>query len=168
MDYKYIENEVLKAKNNDSIAILNIINCFKPYCLTLIKNTNVKSYDKEDLLQELNIKIVQCIKKYNKENKFVGYCTKALKNHIYNLYNKNKNYDIQLSDKVENKLDLYLDKYNNIEYINLLNDIEKNVILLYYINGNTLREVSSNLKISYSKTVSIRNKALTKLRNEIK
>lgn len=168
MDYDFIEEEVKKAKTNDSKAIINIINSFKPYCLTLIKNTEIKGYDKEDLLQELNIKIIKCILKYNKDKKFVGYCTRALKNHMYYLYRNNKNNNISLTDTLDNKINSHYDTYNNFDYLKKLNKLEKNIIVLYYINGNTLKKISNLLNINYSKTIMLKNNAIIKIKNEMK
>lgn len=168
MNYKYIEEQVQLAKDKDNMAIINILNEFKPYCYTLISNTKIKNYDRQDLMQELQIKIVECIDRYNKKNKFVGYCTRSLKNHIYYLYRNNKsNNDISLTEIMDNKINIHYDSYNNFEYLNKLNELEKKVIILYYIEGNTLRKISDILEINYSKIVMVKNKTLLKIKKEI-
>lgn len=170
MNYEEIEKQVILAKENNDNAIINILEAFKPYIITLIKNTKVNGYTREDLVQELNIKILECINKYNGENTFVGYCTRALKNRIYNLYKNNKKHDnLELQDNNFKNENFEFDNYKieNLLFSNLsLNDIEKNIMILYYINRHTLKEISVILGIPYFKVISLKKLALKKLKYE--
>lgn len=170
MNYDYIEELIrLAKKSDDKEVIIKILDEFKPYIYTLIKNTKVNGFNNDDLFQELNIKIIECIHKYNSNNTFVGYCTMALKNCIYNLYNSNKKYcSLELFENIDKnyKNDNY--EVENILFCNKsLNDIEKRILIMYYIDRHTFKDISQLLGIPYSKIMGLKKVALKKLKNEI-
>lgn len=62
MSSKKMRKTLMRAKEGDENAILDIINTFKPL---LYKNSFINGVYDEDCFQELNIKLLNCIKAFD-------------------------------------------------------------------------------------------------------
>lgn len=87
---KNINPLIIKAKSNDSDAMLEIINMLKPYIVKNARTTYIKGYDIEDLIQYGIMSAIQAVKSYdvNKNSCFIPYATCAIKNNYNYLIRK--------------------------------------------------------------------------------
>ena len=65
---------------------------------------------------------------------------------------------------------LLMDEKKNIlkKYIDMLEDIEKNVLMMYYYDELTLKEIGNILNLTESRICQIHSKSIIKLRAKLK
>lgn len=176
MEIKEIELLVRKAKLGDSKAIESLFFAFTPYINLLVSKFHIRGYDKDDLVQESFIVLNNAINKYNCNNTFVSYVTRALKNNIIYLLRKSTSHDktIMIDNLLEDSSNLELDVLNHIDLEHLscsmknLSELEVKIIKDYYFNDYTLMSISKQLDEKYITTAKRKDRAITKLRNYLK
>lgn len=173
---------IISAKSGDKRAKEEIINRLQPLIISSIKRYYNYSYEYEDLVQDGNLMILQCIEDYDESKgaQFLGYVKLRLK-YMYLLKHRTKRHlslnepaedgEIEIIDILvsENKgvLDLVLEKEMSIRLrkaIEGLTSRQREIIICYYIGGRTLEEVSEMLGISYRTVVNTKARAMEKLK----
>ena len=112
MNYDYIENLVLKAKNGDALSKEKLAEEFRPLIINISKKTFLHGYDKNDLQNDCYRTLFKCVCLYKMENhRFVAYATNAIKNNINDLIKRSKTRSLAegreslcLSDNLEHSL----------------------------------------------------------------
>ena len=109
--------------------------------------------DIEDAIQETMIETYKSIKKLNDPNKFKKWVIKILINKCNRIYRKKYKTDISIDEynvetlksnniiDVENKLNFY-------DIIKILNYEERLIIILYYMEDYSVKEIKSILKMN--------------------
>lgn len=157
-----IEDLVKKAKKGDHKAFSDLIKYFENDMYKVAKCRLEKEDDALDALQETIISAFNSIKNLSNAKAFKAWIIKILINNCNAIYRENKNsntisidqYDIDNSD-----ISTY-DISSNIEFeslISILNQEEKTIMILYYSEKYTTKEISKILKINES---TIRSKIL--------
>lgn len=182
MDFDYIEDLVIKCKNNDIKSKERLAEQFKPLILNLSKKCYIHGYTIYDLQNECYSSLFYCVRKYNIEtHRFVSYATAAIKNNLYALIKKNKSRSIiegsealTFSENIEDKMlidpldieELICNKDNAdaIRHaVENLDEEDKELIEYVFFKGHTVKEYSIMKRLNYSTAVLRKNGALDKL-----
>lgn len=151
-----MEKLVRKARDGDKDAFVELIHIIEKdlYNIAQIKINNIE--DINDVIQETMLKAFKSLKSLNEPKYFKTWITKILINECNKFYIK-KFKHIALLDKIiknkdDNELDLVI---NEIEYkmdyntiMKKLNSKEKTVIILYFYNRFSKKEIADILNIS--------------------
>lgn len=162
----------------------------------IVKKFDTKNKEQDDLISIGTIGLIKGVDTFQKSkgNRLTTYCAKCIQNEIlmyFRANNKNnKNLSLNESigyDKDGNEITIIdilkspkpeflddIDKKDNInmlkEYINLLNDREKEIIIrrygLFNTSEETQKQIAKNLGISRSYVSRIEKRALTKILRE--
>ena len=119
---------ILMAQAGDEEAFANMILYIKDDLYKIAKTRIANETDIEDAIQETMIETYKSIKKLNDPNKFKKWVIKIL-------INKCNRID------VENKLNFY-------DIIKILNYEERLIIILYYMEDYSVKEIKSILKMN--------------------
>lgn len=187
MDYERIEKLVIKAKDNDKDAKEDIINKFKPYVLTISKNTHIHGYDFYDIQNECFKTVLNCIELYDPTNKkFIGYVLTAVRNSIKQLMKKtdrrrksegiealilNDNLELTLCSEEQSTLDFLCERCELTllkQAINSLTETEQELIRYIFFDKNTLKSYAEFKSVCYTTATNRRNIALSKLLSYMK
>lgn len=187
MDYEIIEKLVLKAKDNDKNAKEDIINRFKPYVLTISKNTYIHGYDFYDIQNECYKTVLNCIELYDPTNKkFIGYVLTSIRNSVKQLIKKsdrrrtsegiealilNENLELTLCSEEQSILDFLCERCELIllrQAIDSLNEKEQELIKYIFFEKNTLKSYADFKCICYTTATNWRNTVLNKLLSYMK
>ena len=172
---------VLRAKAGDVEAKEEIITRLQPLVLSSIKRYYYKSHEFEDLVQDGNIKILECIEDFepNRGVYFLGYVKTMLK--FMYLDKHKKKYHTSLNEKVGDGeteiIDLLVSEDRDIlesilmdekvkelnQALAILTTRQKEIIILFYIERMSMGDIASKLGISYRTVVNTKTTALKKL-----
>ena len=152
-----MEELVLRAKNGDADAytqlILGIRNDLYKICKMRLTNDD----EIEDMIQDTMIQTFKNIKKLKDPNKFKWWVIKILINHCNHDYRKkNKRKIVNMEDDFNHfENELYSNNIETIEsdmaFYQLLSNLkyeERMIIILYYSEQFTFKEISQILKIN--------------------
>ncbi|HAT4350068.1 TPA: sigma-70 family RNA polymerase sigma factor [Clostridium perfringens] len=173
-DLNELEQNVLKAKNNDYIAKEYIIYFFMPYIKKISNRYFIRNYDKEDITNFLIIALLEAVNKYKYENNFFWYAINTMRNRIYNeIRNKKKeesfiNIDNLILYSNEDKLDNNLINEEKIRVLKksllALDEDELKLIYDLYYLGKTLKELSLSNDINYYTLATKKRRVINKLK----
>lgn len=182
--YKEINNLLEKSRKGDVSSKEKILKNLKPLIISSIERYYNKRQDFDDLIQEGYLVVLQCIENYDesKEVYFLGYVKTMLKFTYLNKH-KEKTYlslniavgndgDEELINLLESQDDGPLDLALNLEesreiqkvLLNLTNR-QREVIIGYYVEGLSIKEISKRLSISYRTVVNTKTRALEKMKD---
>lgn len=172
---------VKKAKADDIAAKDEIIKRLQPLIISSIKRYYYNKNEFDDLIQAGNLKILESIILYDEKKGiyFLGYIKIMLK-YMYldmhkikrhsSLNEKTSDTDIELIDLlVSDEVDILenivvTEQIKSLrEAINCLTDRQKAIILLFYIEKNSIGEIADKLNIKYRTVVNIKTSAVKKL-----
>ena len=164
-----IINVVKKAKNGDKQAFEKLILYYQIDLYKIAKAYLLVEDDINDAIQETIISAYQSIKLLTNISKFKSWIIKILINKCNEIYRKKKrenciSYETINTDKYlyENSIaDSDLEFYNIIK---CLNTEERTILILYYVEGYTPKEIAKILNINSN---TIRSKIL-RAKNKIK
>lgn len=173
---------VKKAKSGDKGAKEEIITRLQPLIMSSIKRYYYKREEFEDLVQEGNIKILECIEDYepSKGVHFLGYVKTMLK-YMYLDKHKRKVHtslnekigegdseiiDLLVSDD-KDILESILDKEEVDKLRKILGNLterQRQIIILFYMERISMGDIASKLGVSYRTVVNTKTTALKKLK----
>lgn len=181
--YKIEENEEMK-----SLILVQILKNMEKYiCSYLSKEYKflLSSEYKEDVIQDCKIAVLEQLKTYdpNIDTSFITYCYLPIqqKTHVFitkNIY-KNSSYNQKRYGKIEfssfdNKLDLFLSekrfeedsirKLDILDLLNNLNEINRFILIQFYINQESIKNISKKLGITEKAVKNRKGDSLEKLR----
>lgn len=164
-----IKKLIIEIRKNDTESLLELIDKFKPYILTLTKTYNIESgYD--DILSEL-LEIIIFID-LNKNN-LNGYIRKCLKNYCLKIMKNNKkflvfddklDYFVFSKDCFDDIFDRDFSKDNLIiELSKVLNNEEKEIFFSIYLNNISINDLVEIFKKSKATIYRILNTSRRKI-----
>lgn len=183
MDFNFVEDLVLKVRENNEAAKEELVNQFRPFIINLSKKTFIHGYDFNDIQSECYITLFNCVEKYNtNSHKFVGYATNGIKNGINCLIRKALNnkpthgsdaltFSSDLGDCLatdDDMLQALVDNCDSEEIrvaFDQLSSEEKELLDFIVIKGQSIRLYSYWKNLCYSTAVNRKALTLAKLRN---
>jgi len=129
-------------------------------------------YATEDLMQETYIKMLTNLNQYKKGRNFNAWIVQIAKNLAIDYYRKNKNllvrdvnedefvYNVNVDSKPKNNEDLE-------SIIKVLNEEERQIILLHIVSDMKFREISSVVNKPLGTVLWIYNKSLKKIKKDL-
>lgn len=184
--YKIEENEEMKI-----LVLVQILKNMEKYiCSYLSKEYKflLSSEYKEDVVQECKIAVLESLERFNPfdNTPFITYAYLPIKQKIHvfiekNIY-KDSSYNQKKYGKVEfssfdNKLDLFLSekrfeensirKLDILDLLNNLNEINRFILIQFYINQESIKNISQKLGITEKAVTNRKKDSLEKLRKLI-
>ncbi len=140
----------------------------KPILFYLMRLLNFNQHDAEDALSETFLKVYVNLASYNPSLKFSSWLYRIAHNEGVNIIRqKSKTYsvDIDLLDIPAN-IDFNKPSKTDLEKIlNKLKEEDKNILILYYLEDKSLKEISEILKISENNATVRLKRARDKAKN---
>lgn len=163
-----IQSKSSKEQNFTKLIEDNKLRFYKTAKI-ILKNDD----DIYDVLQEALISIYQKYDQLKNKEYFSTWATRIVINKCYDLLRKNKKNIIPMDEKVEKdtKLAQYdeyeIDKYGIKEAMKTLNEDLKLIIILYYYNNYSVKEISQILDIPEGTVKSRLSKARETLKQKL-
>lgn len=170
----------LKAKEGDMGAKEEIISRLEPLVLSSIKRYYYKREEFEDLVQDGNIKILECIQDFDPKKGvyFLGYVKTVLRYMYLDKHKERIHFSLneKVGDGEDERIDLLVSDEDILESIlnheeveelrrvlNVLTERQKEVVILFYMERLSLGDIAEKLGISYRTVVNTKTNALKKL-----
>ena len=144
---------ILMAQAGDEEAFANMILYIKDDLYKIAKTRIANETDIEDAIQETMIETYKSIKKLNDPNKFKKWVIKILINKCNRIYRRKYKTYISIDEynvetlKFNNIIDVE-NKLNFYDIIKILNYEERLIIILYYMEDYSVKEIKSILKMN--------------------
>ncbi|GAA0783038.1 RNA polymerase sigma factor [Hathewaya limosa] len=175
-----MEELIKRAKEGDRLAIIYIIEKYKPFVIKCASKYNVPAYDFEDLVQHGYLSIIKAIHMYkSNSNSYNGYILNAitlnfkalLKGEIKHfrempdedIMEKEDYYDFTLEDEII----AYEEVEKLYSILDTLEKLEREIIKRHYINEESFIDIASDLDINYNRTMYLKKRGLLKLRHSL-
>lgn len=167
---KKLEQLLKRISKNDKDSLSQLYNLTNKdvyaFSLSILKNT----YEAEDVLQEIYIKIYENAHLYQSNGKPLAWILTITKNLSLMKLRKTKHHidiheleEVIASDKEEN-----VDNKLFIETIfKYITDEERNILILHSVSGYKHREISSMLELPLSTVLSKYNRAIKKIKQRM-
>ena len=184
--YKELNDLLEKAKNGDTSSCEEILNRVQGLIFNSIQRYYNNRNEYEDLIQEGNLVVLKAIKEFDESKGvyFLGYLKTMLK---YTYLNKHSikhhlslnvavgdNAETELMDMLESDEISTLDMLLMIEESSELNDAlekltdrQRDVIIAFYIERISIKDISKRLGITYRTIVNTKTRALERLRESM-
>lgn len=183
--YREVNKLVKLSQEGNDLAKERLLLRLKPLILASIRRYYNHREEYEDLIQEGYEIVLRALKDYdpNKGSQFLGYTKLQLK---YHYLDKNKgkilsslnvpigDEDMELLDLLESKDAGPVDKILSEEELgelvgalNLLTERQREIIMEFYFNGLSLKDIARKLNISYSTVANTKTSGLKKLRDHL-
>jgi len=179
-------NKVLEgALEGDDESVEKLFDMLKPLILSVSSKFYFGDMDRDDLLQEGRLMILESLANFNRDKgvHFLGYIKSKLK-YMYMNLNKEKNYEVSLNTRVElgegsvelmdiledESVDIEVDFLNKVDVENLRNSLgfltsrEYQVVNMYYLENMSMKDISRKLDLAYRTVVNTKVNAVEKLR----
>jgi len=179
-------NKVLEgALEGDDESVEKLFDMLKPLILSVSSKFYFGDMDRDDLLQEGRLMILESLANFNRDKgvHFLGYIKSKLK-YMYMNLNKEKNYEVSLNTRVElgegsvelmdiledESVDIEGDFLNKVDVENLRNSLgfltsrEYQVVNMYYLENMSMKDISRKLDLAYRTVVNTKVNAVEKLR----
>lgn len=172
-DLRKLEDEVVKAKEENLQAKEYIIKFFEPFTIKMSKTTFIPGMNENDIKQSLILYLLIAIRRYSGENKFFWYAIQTMKNNIYQeLKRRKKEYITVNIDKISIADEVYIEDniLNNEEFselkgaISKLKKVDSELIYKLYFENCSYDELSKYFNQSYSAITTRKSRALKRLR----
>ncbi|URZ18734.1 sigma-70 family RNA polymerase sigma factor [Clostridium felsineum] len=171
---------VLKSRCGDSLALNKVIDYFDPFIKNFAKKIYIKNFDKNDLYAECKLTVLLSIKKCDiKKYNFTAYTMNSIKNNLYCKVRTQVKFqsELSLNCKVSDESctfqDMLIDTTNSFKSFTLENALsylskdEKDIIDHIYFLGYSSIEYSQKSGVNYRTCLRRKNRALTKLKNQL-
>lgn len=168
-----MEELVNKAKKGDIDAYTNLILLIRNDLYKICKTRIFDDNDIEDIIQDTMIQTFKKIKFLKNSQKFKSWIIKILINNCNNYYrikSRNKEIDFNYSyykELSQNNIDIVDDDINFYQLLSILEYEERIIIILYYSERFTLKEISKILKINENTIKTKIRRAKDKIKEDI-
>lgn len=161
---------VEKIKQKDEKAFEAIYNDTKYVIFSMIISIVNDRFLAEDIMQDVYIKMVEKINYYNPKYKFINWLITLAKNESIDYIRKKKEVilDEEKLDYFYNKEEEQIEDVDINKYLDVLNQEEKQIVLLKIIKDLKHREISSIVGKPLGTVIWIYNKAIKKMQKEAK
>ncbi|MCM0648171.1 sigma-70 family RNA polymerase sigma factor [Clostridium swellfunianum] len=186
MNHNEIEACVIRAKSGSEEDFGKLMKQFRPFIYKTANNSNIRSYDIEDLVQLGNIALMKAVLKYKiGSHTFSSYAFNSIKNEIRCAARINAKIGNELSinapvhnaDSQEVEYVDFLEDPDNLEEdlikresfkelkkaIERLSDEEIEFVNLTYFKGVPLRKYAEDKGIEHNKAIARKRKVIQKL-----
>ncbi len=165
-----MEKLINDAKRGDERAFTMLILNYQQELYKIALTRLKTKYDIDEAIQETMISAFKNIKKLKENEKFKSWIIKILINKCNDIYRKNKKnimsieemskecISTEIDSKVGSKLDFY-------DIIKQLNEEEKTIVILYYSDKFTTKEIGKILNKNENTVKTIIHRIKIKLRN---
>lgn len=148
-----MEELILMAQSGDEKAFTQIIISIKGDLYKIARSRITNESDIEDAIQETMIETYKSIKKLNEPSKFKKWIIKILINKCNRIYRKKYKTDISIDEydfkdlKSNNIIDIE-NELNFYDIIKILNYEERIIMILYYMEEYSVKEIKKILKMN--------------------
>lgn len=136
------------------------------FALSILKN----SHDAEDIMQETYVKIYNSADTYTHRGRPMAWVFTIVKNLCYNKIRKNRQHE-DITDYMHSISDKSRDDRINAmvleEAMNVLNEEERQIVILHAMTGMKHREIAEILNMPVSTVLSKYNRSLKKLKKAL-
>ena len=171
--YKIEENEEMK-----SLVLVQILKNMETYiCSYLSKEYKflLSSEYKEDVVQECEIAVLESLERFNPLNgtSFVTYTYLPIKQKVHAFIEKNVYKDSSYNQKKYGKVEFSrfeedsIRKLDILDLLNNLNEINRFILIQFYINQESIKNISKKLGITEKAVKNRKGDSLEKLRKLI-
>jgi len=141
-----MESQIIKkAISGDSVALTKLVDKYKDIAYNLALSIVKNKEDAKDIAQDSFLRILENISRFRNDSKFSTWLYKIVYNQSIGFVkreNRTKMIDysvlVDISEKNENQEDKTQDLY---KAINLLEDTERNIIMLFYLAEKSIKEI---------------------------
>lgn len=161
----YIDDLILKDEDVFKLIYDDTKNAVFSIIISVIKDRNLA----EDIMQDTYIKMIQSINSYKRNGKFINWLLTIAKNQAIDYYRKRKNevvldysdehYEPMLEDKNNYTISLETNRL-----LDLLDDLEKEIILLKIVQDLKFREIADFVNKPLGTVLWIYNKGIKKIK----
>lgn len=171
-----LEELIMKAKKEDKEAFTQLILNIKNDLYKIAKMRITNEEDIQDVIQETMIDAYKYIRKLKDITKFKPWIIKILINNANKMYNRKMNrkevyngYDIEFyKDEIKSCEDIKL-KEDTLDFYEMIKELkyeERIIIILYYSEKYTTKEISNILKINENTIKTRLSRAKEKIKNK--
>ena len=166
-----MEELIKRAKEGDKDAFTQAVLLIKNNLYKIAKVRTSNEDDIQDIMQDTMIDAYKYIKKLKEQNKFKPWIIKILINNCNKYYKKyylQENYDLEFykeNIKYNNNEQLIEDTLNFYEMIKQLKYEERIIIVLYYGEKYTIKEISNILNVNENTIKTRLSRAKEKVKN---
>jgi RNA polymerase sigma factor, sigma-70 family len=160
--------DVILSKQGDKEAFSRLIHCYKASMYRIAKGILNNPADIEDAIGETILKAYVNLNSIKNNSSFKYWILKILINECYTIINKKKR-EISSEDNIL-MLEKYEDKYTNLDLKKAVDSLEmeqKIVILLFYYEDMTLKDIARTLNLSEGTIKSRLSRAKKRLRQVV-
>jgi len=154
-----------KTDTIDNQTFVNLIQHNKVSLYRLAKSIVKNEHEVEDAISETILKAFENLRRLNSPNSFKPWIMRILVNECYNILRKKKRIDLQ--EDMERLNLTYEDKNQNelLWIIDKLDEDLKTILILFYYEDMSLKEISEVLNISQGTVKSRLSRAKAKLKD---
>jgi len=182
MNYK-LKKLVEAAKDGSPAAQMELLDRLKPLLLFTLKRC-AWGMDWEEMMQEASLEVLEAVRDYRESTgvPFLAYLKARLAFHIYNQSRKqrvawSRNISMEKEEDGQNPLDRISDESADPpgdllqreqraavrSAVDQLDPVQKQIILLHYYQGKSLKSIARNQGVCYKTALRRRDKALKSL-----
>ena len=169
-DDKNLDELMLKVKNSDLSALEELYKLTKTgiysFALSVLKNPA----DAEDVLHNTYLSVWVSAHMYESEGKPMAWLITIAKNHCYRVF-RNRKWNDDKTDASETAAEDFSTASDNKatiwQYIGLLSDDERQIIVLHAVSGFKHREIAELLNLPLSTILSKYHRGIKKLKKSL-
>lgn len=168
-----MEELIKRAQKGDKEAFTEIILSIRNELYKIAKTRIINENDIDDIIQETMIEAYKSIKKLRNLKKLKMWVIKILINKCNKFYKRKSKKDISLEETNINNIiarNNNEDIENDMNFYSLIRNLkydERIVILLYYMEGYSVEEISEMIKMNKNTVKTNLYRARQKIKNEI-
>ena len=168
-----MEELIKRAQKGDKEAFTEIILSIRNELYKIAKTRIINENDIDDIIQETMIEAYKSIKKLRDLKKLKMWVIKILINKFNKFYKRKSKKDISLEETNINNIiarNNNEDIENDMNFYSLIRNLkydERIVILLYYMEGYSVEEISEMIKMNKNTVKTNLYRARQKIKNEI-
>ena len=168
-----MEELIKRAQKGDKEAFTEIILSIRNELYKIAKTRIINENDIDDIIQETMIEVYKSIKQLRDLKKLKMWVIKILINKCNKFYKRKSKKDISLEETNINNIiarNNNEDVENDMNFYSLIKNLkydERIVILLYYMEGYSVEEISEIIKMNKNTVKTNLYRARQKIKNEI-
>lgn len=181
-DYKKLNQQVKLAILGDGKAKLKVVEMLNPLIKYSIKRYCPIYKEYQDLYQDSVLIVLNCLENFDQKRSFPKYVKSYLKYFLLDTFrylsqkpdmdSKDKEGE-DILEKIEDNINIEKEferKLDNIALTKAIKELpprQRQIIVLYYLENMSIKEIGQKMAISKWTVVSAKKKALNKLRSKI-
>lgn len=163
-----MESQIIKkAIHGDSEALTKLVDKYKDIAYNLALSIVKNKEDAKDITQDSFVKILENINKFRNDSKFSTWLYRIVYNQSVGFVkreNRIQSIDYSLLVETSEKNDNQEGKIHELyKAINLLEDTDRNIIMLFYLAEKSIKEIAQITGLSISNVKVILHRARKKL-----